>query len=301
MKVWYEKYAAAILMVLSIIFYGLFTGVQKDGLRYVDNPFEFACYTMLFSSILLFPFIIKPLRKNPKQLFNRRNMSNLILLALAVQVLAASLKLFALKETTATSVGFVASFSSVFLTIYAVIINKEKLPKGFILALLIMVFGLVLFKTNANLTVVFGIGEILTLIFINITSSANAVSKKLVNFSSPFVLSFGRLFFAIVPLAVLTYLTGDSLDLSSMFSKYTVLAGLLFGMRVMLLYMAISITKVHNIAVFNVLGPLVTYLYAFTFLGERLESIQFIGALIIILGGFIIYKIKLIEKQRHIN
>lgn len=289
-KIFNKKYLAYLLLVISIILYGFYTGVQKQALELIQSPFEFAFYTMIFSSIFLFPGAAKKY-VNEKVKINKKFLIALVLMSIATQFVALSTKLFALQYTTATSVGFVSIFSSVFLTIYAVIITKEKLPKFFVPILILMSLGLVLFRFDLDLGINFGIGEFLALAFINITSIVNAFTKNFTKKYPPAILSFARMFFAIPFLGIAAHLT-NGIHLDLMFSIWPILAGLLFAGRNLTLYSAFKLTKLSNVAVINLFGPLVTFAYAYVFLEEELSVIQMLGAGVILLGAWLVYLVK---------
>lgn len=292
-----NHYLALILLFISIVFYGVYTGVQKQGLKEIENPFEFAAYTMIFSSLFLLPTAINQIRIKPKLLKNQKLWFILIFLSIATQFVALSLKLFGLKETTATTTGFISSFSSVFLVIYAVVLTREKLPKGFVWVISVMILGLILFRVNDNFEFQFGVGELLILAFINVTSISNALVKNFTKQFSPYLLSFGRMFFAIPFLVAAALLNDVELSLPKLFNFWPILAGFLFAVRNLTLFLAIERTRLQNVAIINILAPVITFSYSFVFLDETLGWIQTLGASIILLGAYLVVKVKQKEKK----
>ncbi|MCA9385967.1 DMT family transporter [Candidatus Dojkabacteria bacterium] len=283
----HKTYTAAFLMCISIAFYGVYTGIQKQGLAIIQNPFEFAGYTMIYSSLFLFVPALSSIKKEPI-VVTKKFLAILVTLSLTTQFIALSLKLFALTFTTATSVGIVSSFASVILAIYAVIITKESLSKGFWGILTLMCVGLLLFNTEFSngVSFTFGTGELLVFLFINITSISNAFVKNFTKHYPPALLSFGRMFFAIPALLLTAYVT-HGLHLEYLFNPFAIGAGFLFAFRNLFYYMAIKLTKLSNIAIINIFTPVVTFIYAYIFIDERISFVQTIGFAFITMGAFL--------------
>ncbi len=295
-----KKYFAYLLIIISVIAYGSYTGIQKDGLQIVSQPIAFAFYTMVYCSLFLLPFAVYEIAttKHKKHIFSKKTLLPLLLISFLQQFLALLMKLFALTLTTATSVGFITSFSSVTLSIYAVVLLKEKLPKSFFAVLGVMCLGLALFKQKSgSIGLNIGWGEIIMFVFITLTSLSNTIAKMTMSKQvPPFITSFGRAFFATPLLGLLTIATGN-FQINHLFSFWPAVAGIVFGFRIVTLYSAVNMTKLSNVAVFNTFVPLITFSYAFLFLGESLNSIQTIGALIILVGAFLMIEIKKNKKK----
>ena len=291
----YKKHLAYFLILISVSVYGIYTGVQKQALQIIENPIAFAFYTMVYCSIFLFPFALTSYLKTDKkkEIFTKSNLLALFAISFISQFIAINLKLYALTLSSATSVALIASFSSVILSIYSVILLKEKLPKNFFTILLLMCFGLALFKSKGQgIAISFGWGELLTLIFISLTSLSNSIAKLTMNKKiPPFIASFGRMIFATPLLGLVVYFSGN-FNSQDLFSIWPLLAGLIFSTRVITLYSGVSLTKLSNVAVFNIVGPVITFLYAFLFLGEQLSIPQLIGGLIILFGTYLMIMLK---------
>jgi drug/metabolite transporter (DMT)-like permease len=290
-----KKYLAYILILISVFVYGTYTGIQKQGLQIINNPIAFAFYTMIYCSLFLMPFALYSFfkLKNKKDILNKSTVFSLFSISFLSQFLAISLKLYALNMTSATSVAFIASFSSVTLSIYSVLLLKEKLPKKFFAVLLFMCFGLALFRYKGQgFEFGFGLGELLALVFISLTSLSNSLAKLTMNkHTPPFITSFGRMIFA-VPLLGFVVLLNGSFKINHLFSVWPVLAGIIFATRVITLYSGVNLTKLSNVAVFNIFAPIVTFAYAFLMLGEKLNYIQLVGGTIIIIGAYLMILIK---------
>ncbi len=292
MKFLSKSNLAFVLILLSTIAYGSYTGIQKQGLGVISSPVEFAFYSMVYCSLFISPFAIRAFIKDRKK-HSIKKMWPILTIVPFFQFITLGMKLLALTFTTATSVGFITSFSSVTLTLYAVWFLKEKLPKYFFLVLFLMCIGLALFKQKTGaFGLNFGIGELIMFVFIFFTSLSNTVAKMMMNKDiSPFVAAFSRIFFSIPFFAVATLVT-HNFSMHRMLSIWPMLAGGFFSVRLMTLYSAASLTKMSNLAIVNLIVPIMTFAYAFMFLGERLNFIQMLGAGIIVLGGYLMAVIK---------
>lgn len=287
-----KKYFAFPLIFVSVLVYGAYTGIQKQGLEVVINPTSFAFYTMVYCSLFIFPFAAYELIKGSAKLKYLGKMNillPLVSISLISQFFALQLKLYALTFTTAGSVGLLASFSSVTLSIYSVLLLKEKLSKNFFLVLIMMCFGLALFKFTPGAGFSFGLGELLVLVFICLVSLSNSIAKLSMNKKvPPYITSFCRAFFATPLLGFIVVLTGN-FSIDHLFSFWPIFAGFIFAVRIVTLYSGMNLTRLSNVAVFNVFVPLVTFAYAYLFLGEKLHVIQIIGALIVLVGTYELY------------
>ncbi|MBT4124728.1 MAG: DMT family transporter [Candidatus Pacebacteria bacterium] len=296
-----KKYLAYLLLLTSVFAHGLYTGIQKQGLQEVSTPIGFAFYSMVYCSVFLLPFAVSDFRKtkDKKDIFNKKTLISLFSISILSQFIALSLKLYALKLTTATNVGFIASFSAVTLVLYSVVLLKEKLPKRFFLVLTTMFLGFLLFRYEGNgLNMSFGLGETLVLIFIFVTSFSNSLAKiTMNNKTSPFITSFARPFFATFFLGLTTYLMGD-FSVNNLFSFWPILAGFMFAARIVTLYSGLNLTRLSNVAIFNTLAPLITFSYSFIFLKETLNPIQMMGAFIMLSGA---YGMAWIKKNKKAN
>jgi drug/metabolite transporter (DMT)-like permease len=290
-----KKYLAYFLIFVSVSVYGAYTGVQKQALEIISNPIAFAFYTMVYCSLFTFPLALYEIGKGKTKLTifkNRKILLPLIAISILSQFFGLLLKLFALSLTTANSVGLIASFSSVILSIYAVIFLKEKLSKDFFFILLLMSFGLILFRYKQGGSFQFGWGELLAFVFISLTSLSNTLAKiSMNNKISPYITGFARSFFATPLLGLLTFFTGN-FHAHHLFSFWPILTGLIFATRIVTLYAGVNLTRLSNVAVFNVVAPTVTFAYAFVFLHETLQPIQLLGAGVILLGTWRMYVLK---------
>lgn len=290
-----KKYLAYVLIIFSVLVYGIYTGVQKQGLRVVSNPISFAFYTTCYCLLFLFPLALVSFfkTKQRKQIFNKSNLTAFCSVAFLSQFAATIIKLKALSLVNATTVGFMTSFSPLILSIFAVIFLKEKLNKNFFIAMLLMSVGLTLFKyEGGRFNFTLGWGEILTLIFISLSALSSTIVKISTNkHVSPFIISFGRMLFAIPMLGLAVYF-GEGFNFNHLFSFWPFMAGLLFSARISSLYGGVSLIKLSNVAIFNVFAPLITFAYSFIVFGEKLNLIQMLGASIILAGAYLMASIK---------
>ena len=290
-----KKYFAYILILVGVVAYGIYTGIQKQGVQFITDPIAFAFYMMVYCSLFILPFAVYSFikLKDKRIVLNKPIISYLILISLLTSFLGLIMKLHALTLTSATSIAFITSFSSIALSIFSVLILKEKLPKKFFVILLFMCFGLALFRYKGQgFEFTFGLGEMLALIFTSLASLANSIAKLVMNKKiPPFITSFGRMIFAVPVLGIIVWLNG-SFDKNQLFSIWPILTGFLFAARSITFYSGVNLIKLSNVAVFSVFAPLVTFTYAFIVLGEKLNYIQLIGGFIILTGAYLIALIK---------
>lgn len=283
---------------MSVFAYGIYTGIQKQGLEVIGNPISFAFYTTCYCLLFLFPLALFRFNKieDKQGILAKSNLISFFSVAFLSQFAATIIKLKALSLVNATTVGFMTSFSSVILSLFSVVLLREKLPRKFFSVLLFMSLGLALFKyEGSGFSFMFGLGELLTLVFISLSALSSSVVKLTTNRKiSPVFISFGRMLFALPLLGLATYL-GEGFKSGYLFSIWPLMAGLLYSVRITTLYGGMSLIKLSSVAIFNVFAPIITFAYGFVVFGERLNLVQMLGA-VIILGGA--YFMVLIRRQR---
>ena len=286
-----DNFKALISIILAAICGGGFAVFTKIGLRQIP-PFSFTFFRFFIASICMIPFVLREKQKIDK------NILKVILLSF-LGVANVTLFAFGVKLTTATISQMLYAIVPVIAAIFSYLVLKERISSKKIIGIfsgLVGILTLVLLpiigKTSSftgNLS-----GNLIILTAVLCFALYTVLSKRFHKHYSPLTLTFiFSLTTAIVlsPFLIRDYLTNPiwfyRLSTFSWFSIFY--AGVFGGVVYYLLYQYSIKHGTPIIASMTMyLQPLLTFLWAFFLLSERLTIGIIIGGLLAIGGAWMV-------------
>jgi drug/metabolite transporter (DMT)-like permease len=256
--------------------------VVKDTVSYT-NPH---LLVFLRSLIATFPLGLYLLIKDPLSLTDKKS----ILYGLGLGVFLASgylLQSIGLIVTSSTHSAFITCTSVIFVPIILYLFFKQKIHKRGWICIIIVSIGLTSLTYHPSVS--FNQGDILTFIAAIIYGWQIIYSGKWVNISHATSLIFYQFFFSsLIALLTMTgdhYLTDSKLELSKNAIPAILYLGLL-GTLFCYFFTVYSQKYVPTITVALIfsLEPIFASTAAYFFLNERIGTIEFIGASLILIG-----------------
>jgi len=200
-----------------------------------------------------------------------------------------------LKLTTAGRAAFLHKLLPLFITIFAFTFLKEKIKRIQVYAMVVMIIGAYLISSSA-ITPDIAIGDFLVIIATILFAIENIVSKyAMIKKESNFVVSFCRMFFASIVLFSIVLLTGkiDQLFLITYEQVlYIAISVSLLFLYVFFWYYSIRLIKVSKASTLLLLSPPISLFLSYLFLEEIIFPLQILGSVLILIGAFIVSKIK---------
>lgn len=283
-----NNFKALISIIFAAVCGGGFAVFSKIGLRQIP-PFSFTFFRFFIASLCIFPFVIKE-----KQKFDK-NILKVILLSL-LGVANVTLFAFGVRLTTATVSQMLYAIVPVIAAIFSYLLLREKISsKKFLgifsglLGVLILIFLPMIGKISpfsGNF-----IGNILILLAVLCFSMYTVLSKKLHLHYSPLTLTFILSLTTTIllsPFLINDYLLNPSWFYHlSKFSYFSIFyAGIFGGFAYYLLYQYAIKHGTPIIASMTLyLQPILTFLWAFLLLSEKLTLGILVGGLLAIIGA----------------
>lgn len=278
-----NKLALTYLMGTSL-FYGLLIVIQKIGLNFGLDPLSFSfsrSIIIIFISLIFF----SPQFKNLKSI-KKHNLRDLIILGI---VSAVSILILFLGQniTTAVNAGFLIRLTPLFVLPLAYILLKEKSPKKSIFFMLIVLLGTFLLTTNGAL-IIPSLGDTLIVTVALIVGFQNVFAKKIMHNVSTDIVIFFRIFLSALLIVIfIPIFLGHLPDLlNGVF--YVIITAILYFLSVICQYRAIKLVGPFITTTFFLSGSLFSALFAYILLGEVLSYIQWIGAVCILGGAYLL-------------
>ncbi len=282
-----SKIALAYLVGTSL-FYGLLIVVQKMGLNSGLEPLSFSfsrSAIIVFISLVFFSSQLKNLK-----FIKKYQLMDLLILGI---VSAASILILFIGQniTTAANAGFLIRLTPLFVLPLAYLLLKEKFSKNSIFLMLIMLVGAFLLTTQGALAIP-QLGDLLIILVAMVIAFQNVFAKKIMHRVSTDMVIFFRIFISALLIVVLIPFLLGSQSTSSLFESplYVLLAAILYFLSVICQYKAIKLVGPFVATTFFLSGSLFSALFAYVLLGEVLSFVQWIGAIGILLGGYLLIK-----------
>jgi len=192
-----------------------------------------------------------------------------------------------------------AAFIHKTLPIYALILGffflKEKITKKQLIAMGVMFAGLVLMQLQ-NMSYDIRIGDFLVLGATILWAVENTIAKKvMINKESNWVVSFARMFYGSLVLFAIIIILGKTNLLFSLNSEqvlYILVSGVLLFFYVFTYYWGLKYINLSKATTILLIAPVISLILGMLWLGEQVFMLQLIGSLLILIGAFIIARIK---------
>jgi len=286
-----DNFKALISIVLAAICGGGFAVFSKIGLRQIP-PFSFTFVRFFIASLCMIPFVIKERQKIDK------NILKVVMLSF-LGVANVTLFAFGVRLITATISQMLYAIVPVIAAIFSYLILKEKINSRKIVGIVSGLLGvliLILLSMIGKTSPFAGnfVGNLIILLAVLCFSTYTVLSKRLHTHYSPLTLTF---IFSLTTSVVLSpFLINDYLNNPSWFyhltsfSFFSILyAGVFGGVVYYLLYQYAIKHGTPIIASMTLyLQPILTFLWAFFLLSEKLTTGMMIGGVLAIGGAWLV-------------
>lgn len=284
------KKGGIISLAIATLTYGGLQVVDKLALNAKVDSSAYTISRVFIAMLFLSVYISFGKKQNILSVFKKEHLKDLIIIGVLASGIGLLLQIIGLSFTTATNTSIILTFVAPLTSLFAFFMLKEAMPKLFLIASILMVVGslVVLYKPISPL----GIGDILILLAVIGYAFSNAYAKKTMKNIPTGVVTFGRLLFGSLSIALLIpfFHFGFGTLLKAPF--LLILSGLIFGIRMITYYKGIEIEGASVAATFLLFSPVVTVLLASTFLGEALTINVLAGLVTIVIGGFLLTRVK---------
>jgi drug/metabolite transporter (DMT)-like permease len=281
-----------LLVLLAALISGMAIVINKFFVVKID-PLLFTATRALLIGVIFF-FISFYISKSLGKKFNKVSWKWLILIGIIGGSFAFWLFFTGLKLTMAGRAAFLHKTLPIYATILAFIFLKEKIGKKQLIAMLIMLFGLLLMQLS-KLSFDIRIGDMLVLGATILWAFENTISKKVMDKESNWVVSFSRMFFGSLILFAIVFLmrkTDLLLSLTSQQVLYIIISGAFLFLYVLTWYWGLKYINLSKASTILLLAPVISLILGMIWLGEQVFILQIIGSVLILVGAFVITRIK---------
>lgn len=283
-----------LLIILTAIISGISIVINKFFIVNID-PLIFTALRAFFIGIIFLLISLYFSKSNKPKKFNKVSWKYLILIGIIGGGLAFWLFFSGLQITTAGRAAFLQKTLPIYATIFAIIFLKEKITKKQLIAMLIMLFGLILIEfTNVSFDI--RIGDLLVLGATVLWAVENTLSKKvMLNKESNWIVTFSRMFFGSLVLFSIIIILGKTslfLSLNSQQITYIIISGALLFLYVLTWYWGLNYINLSKASTILLIAPVISLVLSIIYLNEKIFILQIIGSILILIGAFIIAKIK---------
>jgi len=282
-----NEWRGTILILLTALISGVAIIVNKFFVVGID-PLLFTAMRAFGIGIVFF-FISFFISRNWGEKFNKVSWKYLILIGAVGGSFAFWLFFSGLKLTTGGSAAFIHKTLPVYAMILGYIFLKEKISKGQLVAMGIMLGGLFLLMFS-KISFEVGIGDLLVLSATILWAFENTISKRvMMNRESNWVVTFSRMFFGSLILFGVIFLTGRTDLLLALTGKqilYTVISGGLLFLYVLTWYWGLKYINLSKASMILLLSPVISLILGVAWLGEEVFVLQLVGSTLILIGAF---------------
>jgi len=280
---------AFIYLLGTSLSYGLFIVIQKMGLNAGLEPLSF-----IFSrSIIIVPISLLLFSSRLKQikLTKKSDIRNLLIIGI-VSAIAILGTVIGQKFTTAINAGFLIRLTPLFVIPFAYLLLKKKYPRESILSMFLILIGTLILTTNAQL-IVPQLGDLLIIFAAVAVAFQNVFAKSIMkNVNRDIVILFRLCASGILLIIFIPFLlSGQILDALWNGLNFVIITAFLYLVSVFSQYRAIDLVGPFITTSFFLIGSLFSAFFAYILLGEALTLIQWIGAVGIIVGGYLLAKV----------
>jgi drug/metabolite transporter (DMT)-like permease len=273
----------------------------NDGARII--PFQ--VLTTIVATVILLILILPSVKSQFSHLFwNQRPLFWKLYVANGIQSgFGTSLALFGIALTDAINAGFLVKLTVVTTILFAWVILKESMSALKGLTVFLMLLGAYLLTTRGQVLIPKA-GDFLLLGACVCWSLGTVLVRKFLK-SQPIQADVVTMQKPLASLPVLLVLVGVAFvhaNQTGIFNQllnccsfstrdllYAILTGFCLGMAWIFLYRTLKVATASYLTLMSMLTPVIVSLLAVIFLGENLVWVQFVGAMLIILSGMLIY------------
>lgn len=280
------------LLLLAVVFWGLSFVATKMALQYL-NPFEIIALRLLLGSpVLYFIVAAKKIDITPKR-------SDIPILLITSIVLAVHflIQAFGLIYTSATNTGWLIATIPVFIAILSRLFLTEKVGPVKLLGILIATVGALFLISKGRLTSLEwleSVGDWLILTSCVTWAVYTIITRDLTRRYHPLAVTLAIL---ILPALLLNAYCAYTTPISKLLElPFKVIGALVFlgvfclGLAQWVWLEGLSRKSATEVGVFLYIEPIVTTLGAIPILGESINLFGIAGALLILLGVYLVQK-----------
>ena len=293
-----KEYLGTLFAIITAFISGLAIPINKIFVVDLD-PTVFTAVRALFIGIIFFILASFQSKFNYKK-FKKVPWKYLLAIGLIGGSFAFLMFFTGLKFTTAGRGAFLHKTMPLYITVFAFIFLKEKISRRQAYALIIMLIGtLILYSTQITPSDFWldpSLGDLLVIGATILWSIENIIGKKImIKGESNFIVSFARMFFgAIILFAVV--LLQDKLNLLLTLTiqqiiNLSISTIILFG-YVFFWYWSIKLINVSKASTLLLLAPVISLIFGIIIFNEPIPILQLFGSTLILIGTFIIVKIR---------
>ncbi len=205
-----------------------------------------------------------------------------------------------IKLTTSGRAAFLHKTLPIYTVILAFLFLKERITKKQVLAIVLMFIGtIVLYSAKiepATLWLNPSLGDLLCILATFLWGVENTIARgAMIKGESNLVVTFARMFFGAIFLFGAVLMLGKLDQLLSLtyeqLGKLFISTFILFG-YVFTWYWGIKLINVSKAAPLLLLSPVISLLLGVIWLGEPAPTLQLVGSVLILIGAYIVSKIK---------
>ena len=288
-----NEFLGTFLIILTAIISGASIVINKFFVVSVD-PLLLTSLRAFFIGIIFFFISLYFSRKN-KTSFNKVSWKWLLTIGIVGGSFAFWLFFTGLKVTTAGRAAFIHKTLPIYACILAFIFLKEKIGKKLLIALGIMLIGLVLMEFS-NISSAMRTGDMLILVATILWAVESTIAKKaMLNKESNWVVVFSRMFFGAIILFALMFILGRYNLITSLTSQqlvYILVSGGLLFLYVLTYYLGLKHINLSKASTILLLSPVISLVLGMIWLNEKVLMLQLIGSLLILIGAFVVARVK---------
>ena len=282
--------------VLALGFSGF---IDKIGSGKMSNPLWYSLITLIsavFVSFLYMKFIKKvPIAKIIKS--HKSFLWILVILGINSSGIFILLRFYGLKDSTATFVTLSQIITSVLTVFFASIVFKEYLPPVFKYLFPIILLATYFFSTGKIQFIAMKHGDLLVLLAALLLAMGNMFGKTASKHFDASVVTVGRVFWGFIFVLVSIILTGSYSIVLNNVLLFPVLSGIITAVNFICYYEGIKRCGVGFTTSLLIISPLITKALSLLFLSEKINTIQTISFIIILIFGYAIIHSAFYEKS----
>jgi len=283
-----EETVGVILVLISILFYGLEPIVSKYTVNTV-NPIFTATISILFASII--PLLILINKGMVKELFKRENILYLFSISFFGSVIALILFLVGVGMTSGISASLLLQIEPIYSTLLGFFILKEAISKRQFSAMFLIIIGVGIIFYNGTLQVNYG--DILVLLTPLFYQISHIIVKKVMKKIEDDVIIAGRFLYAVPIFLILSTLGGANqfeVLFQPLYFSLLLFLGVSWALGYILWIKAIKRINLSKATVIVAPYPVLSVILAWIVLSEVPSVYQITGLILVFIGIYVIGK-----------
>jgi drug/metabolite transporter (DMT)-like permease len=288
-----KEFRGTLLAFLTALVSGFAIVINRFFVVKID-PLFFTAIRAFFIGLIFLLISLYSCKWNFKK-FKKTSWKNLFLIGLIGGSIAFWLFFQGLKMTTSGRAAFLHKTLPLFATLLAFFFLKEKITKKQVLAMLIMILGVFLISIN-KISLDVRMGDFLVIAATILWATENTLAKKVMfERESNWVVTFSRMFFGSLILFSIIFITGKIGLLFSLTTQqliYIIISTLILYLYVLFWYWGLRYINLSKASTILLISPFISLILGAIWLNEKVFFLQILGSVLIIIGAYIILKIK---------